>query len=50
MTTLADITHAVRDDLERRKSAVSQAQLEQAISTRPEGRPFNEALAGPGLA
>jgi len=49
MTTLGDITHAVRDDLERRKSTVSQAQLEQAISTRPEGRPFSEALAGPGI-
>ena len=49
MTTLRDITHAVRDDLERRKSAVAQAQLEQAIRSRPEGRPFSEALAMPGI-
>jgi indole-3-glycerol phosphate synthase len=49
MTTLGDITHAVRDDLERRKSAVPQAQLEQVIHSRPEGRPFSEALAGPGI-
>jgi indole-3-glycerol phosphate synthase len=49
VTTLGDITHAVRDDLERRKSAIPQAQLEQAISARQEGRPFSEALAGPGI-
>jgi indole-3-glycerol phosphate synthase len=49
VTTLSEITHAVRDDLERRRSAVPQAQLEQAISSRPEGRPFSEALAGPGI-
>ena len=49
MTTLGDITQAVRDDLERRKSELSQAQLEQAISARPEGRPFSEALAAPGM-
>jgi indole-3-glycerol phosphate synthase len=49
MTTLGDITHAVRDDLERRKSSVPQAQLEQAISSRQEGRPFSEALATPGI-
>jgi indole-3-glycerol phosphate synthase len=49
VTTLGDITHAVRADLERRKSAVSQTELEQAISARPEGRPFSEALAMPGI-
>jgi indole-3-glycerol phosphate synthase len=49
VTTLDDITQAVRDDLERRKSALPQAQLEQAIATRPEGRPFSEALAAPGI-
>jgi indole-3-glycerol phosphate synthase len=49
VTTLGDITHAVREDLERRKSVVSQTQLEEAISMRPEGRPFSEALASPGI-
>jgi indole-3-glycerol phosphate synthase len=49
VTTLGDIVDAARVDLERRKAEVSQADLERAISTRPEGRPFSEALAGPGI-
>lgn len=49
MTTLRDIVDAVRVDLERRKSEVPQADLERAISTQPEGRPFSEALARPGI-
>jgi indole-3-glycerol phosphate synthase len=49
MTTLSEITEAVRADVERRKQSVSQAELERAISTRPEGRPFSEALATPGI-
>jgi indole-3-glycerol phosphate synthase len=49
VTTLGDITQAVREDLERRKAEVSQDELEQAISSRPEGRPFSEALAAPGI-
>jgi indole-3-glycerol phosphate synthase len=40
----------VREDLERRKSRVSATELEQAISVRPEGRPFSEALARPGIS
>jgi indole-3-glycerol phosphate synthase len=50
MSTMASITQAVRDDLERRKAKVPRAQLEQAISARPEGRPFVEALARPGMS
>jgi indole-3-glycerol phosphate synthase len=49
VTTLGDMTRAAREDVERRKAEVPQAELERAISTRPEGRPFNEALAGPGI-
>jgi indole-3-glycerol phosphate synthase len=49
VTTLADLTQAAREDLERRKAEISQADLERAISTRHEGRPFSEALAGPGI-
>jgi indole-3-glycerol phosphate synthase len=49
VTTLHDITQAAREDVERRKAQVPQADLERAISTQPEGRPFSEALAGPGI-
>jgi indole-3-glycerol phosphate synthase len=49
MTTLDDLTRAAREGLERRKAEVSQADLERAISTRGEGRPFSEALAGPDI-
>jgi indole-3-glycerol phosphate synthase len=50
MSILEPIIQAVRDDLERRKSAVPREQLEQAISARPDGRPFSEALARPGIS
>jgi indole-3-glycerol phosphate synthase len=50
MSILDPITQAVREDLERRKSAVPRERLEQAISARPEGRPFSEALARPGIS
>jgi len=47
---LDDITRAVRDQVERRKEQVSLAELERAMSGRREGRPFNEALAAPGMS
>jgi indole-3-glycerol phosphate synthase len=50
MSILGPITEAVREDLERRKSAVPRERLEQAISARPEGRPFSEALTRPGIS
>ena len=50
MGALDDITRAVRAQVERRREQVSLAELERAISTRREGRPFNEALAGPGTS
>ena len=50
MSALEPITQAAREDLERRKERVPQPQLERAISARPEGRPFSEALARPGIS
>ena len=50
MTTLDDLTRAVRHQTERRREQVSLDELERAISTRVEGRPFNEALAAPGIS
>ena len=50
MTTLDDLTRSVRDQIERRREQVPLADLERAISSRVEGRPFNEALAAPGIS
>ena len=50
MSALAELTRAVRDEVERRRAQVSLAELERAISARPEGRPFSEALAAPGIS
>jgi indole-3-glycerol phosphate synthase len=47
---LDDMTRAVRTQIEQRKDQVSLAELERAISARPAGRPFNEALARPGIS
>jgi indole-3-glycerol phosphate synthase len=50
VNVIGEITQSVRDDLERRKAQVSLAELERAITERPEGRPFSEALARPGIS
>src|SRR6185369_11325762 len=50
VTTLDDLTRSVRDQIERRREQVPLADLERAISSRVEGRPFNEALAAPGIS
>ena len=50
MTTLDDLTAAARDQVARRREQVSLEELERAISSRVEGRPFNEALAAPGMS
>jgi indole-3-glycerol phosphate synthase len=50
MSALEAITESVRADLERRKAALPQAELEHAISGRTAGRPFREALARPGIS
>jgi len=47
---LGDIVRSVRDDVERRKSEVPVAELERMMSTRPDFRPFSEALARPGTS
>jgi indole-3-glycerol phosphate synthase len=47
---LYDIKQAVRTDLERRKAEVPAADLARALSTRPDGRPFSEALSKPGIS
>ena len=50
MTTLDELTRSVRDQIERRSAQVSLGELERAISSRVEGRPFKEALAAPGIS
>jgi indole-3-glycerol phosphate synthase len=50
MTTLDDLTSAAREQVARRREQVSLEELERAISSRVEGRPFKEALAAPGIS
>jgi indole-3-glycerol phosphate synthase len=50
MSALDGITESVRIDLERRMQLTPLSELEQAIRARPEGRPFSEALARPGIS
>jgi len=50
LTTLDDLTRSARDQVARRRDQVSLEELERAISSRVEGRPFNEALAAPGMS
>jgi indole-3-glycerol phosphate synthase len=50
LTTLDDLTRAVRTQVDRRRQQVSLEELQRAISARIEGRPFNEALAAPGIS
>ncbi len=50
MGALEEITRAARAQVERRREQVSLEELERAISGRREGRPFNEALAAPGIS
>jgi indole-3-glycerol phosphate synthase len=47
---LDEMTRAVRAQVERRREQVPLAELERTISGRREGRPFNEALASPGIS
>jgi indole-3-glycerol phosphate synthase len=50
MNVLDAIVQATRHDLEERRRAIPQAQLEQELARRGEDRPFAEALARPGLS
>ena len=50
MNVLDRIVDDTRDEVARRRERVPLARLEQAIASRPEGRPFQEALARPGVS
>lgn len=50
MTILDEIVQRTCRDLEERRRAVPLAELEAAVSSREEPRPFSEALSRPGIA
>ena len=50
MSVLDRIVDSTREELERRRREVPQAQLEQELARRGEDRPFSEAIARPGLS
>jgi len=50
MGMLEQLVDAARDGVERRMAARPQSELEAALASRPEQRPFNEALVRPGLS
>jgi indole-3-glycerol phosphate synthase len=50
VSVLDDIVARTRDDVRRRRADVPLEQLEGALQARGEGRPFAEALSGPGVS
>jgi indole-3-glycerol phosphate synthase len=50
MSMLEDMVDAAKRDVERRKDEVAIEQLEDALGSRPESRPFKEALTQPGIS
>ena len=50
MNVLERIVDSTREELDRRRRATPLARLEAALDQRPEGRPFGEALARPGIS
>jgi indole-3-glycerol phosphate synthase len=50
VSALAELTRAARAQVDRRREQVSLEELERAISVRRDSRPFNEALAAPGMS
>ncbi|HKG17133.1 MAG TPA: indole-3-glycerol phosphate synthase TrpC [Solirubrobacteraceae bacterium] len=50
MSVLERIVEATRQDLDRRRREVPQADLERELFTRAEDRPFSEAVSRPGLS
>ena len=50
MNVLERIVASTREELDRRRRATPLSQLEAALDDRPEGRPFGEALARPGIS
>jgi indole-3-glycerol phosphate synthase len=50
VSALAELTRAARAQVDRRREQVSLEELERAISGPRDSRPFNEALAAPGVS
>jgi indole-3-glycerol phosphate synthase len=50
LNVLERIVASTREELDRRRRATPLSQLEAALDDRPEGRPFGEALARPGIS
>jgi indole-3-glycerol phosphate synthase len=50
LNVLERIVGSTRDEIERRRTATPLSQLEAVLDERPEGRPFGEALAAPGIS
>ena len=50
MNVLDRIVDDTRDEVARRRERVPLAQLERALDDRPQARPFQEALARPGVS
>ncbi|MFL5820127.1 MAG: indole-3-glycerol phosphate synthase TrpC [Solirubrobacteraceae bacterium] len=50
MNVLDRIVEATRQDVDRRRREVPQAELERELSGRGEDRPFSEAVSRPGLS
>jgi indole-3-glycerol phosphate synthase len=50
VNTLERIVESSREDVRRRRGEVPLAELERALATRGGGRPFAEALSGPGVS
>ncbi len=50
MNVLERIVETTRQDLDRRRREVPQAQLERELARRAEDRPFSEAVIRPGLS
>jgi indole-3-glycerol phosphate synthase len=50
LSVLERIVDDTREEIDRRRQAVPLSQLEAAIATRAEGRPFAEALGRPGVS
>jgi indole-3-glycerol phosphate synthase len=50
MSTLEELVEAARESVERRRSEVREAELEEQMQTRGEDRPFSEALSRPGVS
>jgi indole-3-glycerol phosphate synthase len=50
VSALAELTRSARAEVDRRRAQVSLEELERAIPARRDSRPFNEALAAPGIS